>query len=108
MPTEAARNPADVLASRAGRNPVVILAEYRPTAQLAFQVGQVWAPRKIGSALIQRQDCWKIEAITSHPDSPVIARSHWGAIRCFGLNGHHDGEADPCDLDLVALMLEAV
>lgn len=61
-----------------------------------FKVNQVWRTRG--------GDEWTIEAITSHPRSPVIARSPCDSIRCFGLDGIFDGEDEEGPLDLVTVV----
>ena len=72
------------------------------TRRLQFVIGQVWEPRRPERTL--SEDYWRIEAITDHPQSPVIARHECGAIRAFGLDGHCDGDEGICDLDLVTLV----
>lgn len=67
-----------------------------------FAVGQVWTTRKPEEIL--SPDHWRIEAITDHPESPVIARHSCGAVRCFGFDGHHEGDPDESALDLVRLI----
>lgn len=67
-----------------------------------FRIGQIWEPRNPDHRF--SRDHWRIEAITDHPISPVIARHHCGAIRCFDLAGIHDGDEEQSGLDLVTLV----
>lgn len=71
-----------------------------------FKVGQIWEARNPDNRL--SPDHWRIEAITDHPLSPVIARAvSCDAIRAFGLDGTMDGDGVPTALDLVTLVREA-
>jgi len=87
---ESVRTPEDVRATRS--------LHLRPL----FAIGQIWATADATAS----NDWWRIEAITDHPASPVIARSRCGAIRPFGLNGHYDGEDAAGAMDLVTLVRE--
>lgn len=74
----------------------------------AFAVGQIWA-RRVSNPCLGKPDHWRIEAITDHPDAPVIARSlNSPAVDSFGLDGHVDGDDSESHVDLVALVRGAL
>lgn len=72
-----------------------------------FKVDQIWQARDPAKG----SERWRIEAITDHPTSPVIARSTTcNFVSSFGLDGSMDGEGEeygPSGLDLVTLIRDA-
>lgn len=80
-----------------------VVALRKPVQSRGFRVGQVWRERKWDDSLMR--DVWRIEAITNHPDSPVIARHECGLVQPYGLDGSYEGNSDQeSDLDLVTLV----
>ena len=74
-----------------------------------WRVGQLWRERKPF-----RNGLVRIEAITDHPETPVIGRcTRTGLVDCYGLNGAWESDGmlrqigEVSDGDLVALIEDA-